>query len=162
VAIGELGHRGDVGHDDGGIRDRLDIEQAGRPGRERRPDRAVVGRVDQDDLDAPPGEEPGQQRLGRAVQEARRDDPIAGREVRRESAVDGRHPGRERRAGDGAVELGDGVGGRLSGRVADAAVAVAPGRIGKDVGEGLEVGGGEGRRLVDRHRGRALVEGGGP
>ena len=47
VAVGELGQGGDVDDDDRRVGDRLDVEDPGRRGGQRRLDRREVGRVDE-------------------------------------------------------------------------------------------------------------------
>ena len=91
----------------------------------------------------------------RAIGDQRRHDPVAGLELRGERGVDGAHARGEgdARFAPGELRVGRAEGGRR--RVGDPRVGVSGARIGGDVAQLLGVGGGERRRLVDRHAGRA-------
>ena len=133
--------------------------RVGRGG-ERRLDRGEVGR----------------RRRTRRRRRAGRRSPSAGPASCR-TAPSGRRPGRRprgasraprgsrpcrrrRRAGLGALELGDGVAEGRVGRVVEPAVGVARARVADDVAELLGVVGRERHGLVDRDGGRLLVDDG--
>ncbi len=158
VAVGQAGQDRQVGDDDRRVRDRLDVEDAGRPGRQRGVDGGRIRRVDEGDVDAEPPEALGQERPRRAVDRPGGDHPVAGLEDRQEGGVDRGHPRREDRAGLGALELRHRRRERVAGRVGEPRVRVAGPLSGRDRAELLGVLGRERDGLVDRNRVRLLVD----
>ena len=156
VAVREVGEPRQVGEHAGRVRDRLDVEDPGGPGRERRLDRGGVGRVDIADVDAQPPER--RDRLGprRPVAHLPDEHPLPGPDEAQERGVDRGHAGRERDPGLGVVQLGDRIAHGHDRRVVDAAVRVPGLLAGEDRGQLLGVARGERRGLVDRDRRRRL------
>ncbi len=113
------GQRGHVGQPQQRVGDRLHEHRAG-PGPERAQDRRGVGTVHEVGLDPQPATLVGEERGGRAVEVARRDQVIAGLEEAQQERGGGAHPGRARHRGLRALEGGDQI---LQHRVVAGAVA---------------------------------------
>ena len=121
VLVGEAGDRGVVGHDGRRVGDGLGVDDTGRRGRDGRGGRVGVGQVRELDLDAEVRERVDELGPRGAVDRERRDDAVAGLELRGEGGVDGAHPRRQGDAGLAAGQLGIGRTEGRAGRVGDAA-----------------------------------------
>ena len=152
--VGDLGDGGDVEHADLRVADRLAVEHP-RPRRDRPAEVLRIGRIDEDDVDAPAPQRDVELGVRPAVEGARGDDLIAGTEQRRQRDV---LRGLSRRGGqtaDALLERGDplleGGGGRVHDPRVDVAEPLQREELGGVVGVLEDVG----RRLIDRHRPRA-------
>ena len=88
------GERGQVGEPQHRVRERLDVEQRG-PRRRAPPPPLLVADRHEGHVTPRARERVAQQRVGVAVELARRDDAAPGRGEREQGRADGRHPGRE-------------------------------------------------------------------
>ena len=158
MGVGNPGQRRDVGNHDRRVRDRLDVEDAGRHRCELGFDRGEVGRVDERRADAQPPELVGEERAGRAVDRRRGQDPVAGPQDRGERGVDRSHPAGEDAGRLGALDRGDCLGQGRAGRVVEPGVGVTRARARRDRAEFLGISGRERRRQVERHGVRPLVD----
>ena len=152
MAMAQARERVHVHHGDRRVRDRLEVEDARRRGRERGFDGLVIGRVHEVDAHAHLPEHRGHERARRAVHELRAEDPVARRNDREQRSMDRGHARREDVRGLRALEECDSFGQRGVGRVIEPCVRVARLSVGDDVRQLAGVRRGERHGLVDRHR----------
>jgi hypothetical protein len=140
---------GDVGDDDGRVRNGLDVENR-RPGSSQSLiDRGHVRRVHELGHYAEAGQDLDQQIARRAVHRLGGHDRLSRADVGHDRGVDGGHATGERQSGLGALQLGDCGSQSRGGRVVDSTVGVARPGAGQNVAELSGVGRGERGGLVD-------------
>ena len=157
VPVRPLDQVGQVGHDDRGVGDRLQVEHPG-PGVSAASTASRSVGIDEDRLHAEAREDLGHQRPRAAVDGARRHDPIPGPGQAEQRAVDGGHARREAVGRLRALQLGNRAGHRGRGRVVDPRVGEARLPIGEDVTQLGRVLRRERGGLVDGHRVRHLAD----
>ena len=134
----------------------LEVDHPGLGADRLADDRRVLGGHPRG-LDPEPREVTLEQPPGRTVDRVRADDMGAGTEERQEHRRDRRHARRRAERAVAALELADRVLERVDRRVAQARVLVAGRRPGEPRGALLRAREQERRRLVDRHRYRAVL-----
>ena len=154
-SVGQLRQARHVAHGGGRVADRLDPDQA-RPIADGRLHRIGIGGVDRRDADARPGENRLGQAHHAAVDRARDDHLVAGRQHREHGGVDGGHARRGDVAGLRALQLGQRILEGGMGRVRVAAVRVAGARELEQLRQLLGARHLEGAGLVDRDVDRRL------
>ena len=159
VPVCELGQRRKIGQHAGGVRDRLDVQDAGGSGGEGCLDGADIGGVHVCHVHAQSPERRDRLRPRRSVADLADEQPVTGPEQGQEGGVDRGHPRRERDAGLRAVQVRDGVAERHDRRIVDPAVGVARLVAAEHRRQLVGVKRRERRRLVDRDGGRRLAHG---
>ena len=157
VPVGQRRQLREVRDHQRGIRDGLQVEDSrGRRGEGGLHGRVVRG-IHERGRDAGAGKDRGEEAARRAVEGARRDDPIPGGHLRRHREMDRGHAGRGREARLGAVQRRERLRQRIDGRVAQPRVDVPRLPAGGHRAQLVRVGARERGGLVDRYRRGRLI-----